>query len=63
MLLLECVVYVRVRAGVQVCVCEPKPEEGVRSSLTTFWVIPSRKGLSLNLGLRFLARLATNKSQ
>lgn len=36
MLLLECVVYVCVRAGVQVCVCEPKPEEGVRSSLTTF---------------------------
>lgn len=32
MLLLECVVYVHVC----VYVCEPKPEEGVRSSLTTF---------------------------
>lgn len=38
MLLLECVVYVRVCVCVLVytCVCEPKPEEGVRSSLTTF---------------------------
>lgn len=40
MLLLECVVYVSVYVCVCVlvykCVCEPKPEEGVRYSLTTF---------------------------